>query len=170
MLAEFIKQFKGVWVLALGLLIGHFVSYNIAFSEFLSRLLNVPHNASPQDNPPLYFLRQDVVAGLCFGAGMLLTVLLVAITWRRFQPYSFVTLWLAWLFCMPGIVKAASVYVRCPNLLDPRGAKSAWLTFEDYIHDPYLKGAMYGTMAVGVVLAYVTRHSRWRFDDRHGAA
>jgi hypothetical protein len=154
------SDFKGCWVVAVLLLIVYFVGSNWTFDEYVSHALGVPEDGAPGDAPPFYFLRHDFVRGVCAGAALLLTLVLVALTWKQYQPYSGMALWMAWLWLMPPIVDALIIYWRCPHLMDARRAVSGWNTFHEYLDDPFRRAAYWVTALFAVPLALFLS---WRY-------
>jgi len=165
------KAWKGLWVLAVNLLIFYFVGSNLTFQDYVSHTLGVPDVGSPGDDPPFSFLRQHFVQGVCAGAAVLLNLVLVALTWKRYQLFSGMALWMTWLWLMPPIVDALIIYWRCPHLLDARNAVSGWNTFHEWLNDPLRRAAFWGTALFALPLAgFVSwRWARKQSNDAGGA-
>ncbi len=89
------SELRGWWILLVLVLIDAFVGTNWTFQQHVSHALGVPDTASPGDAPPFYFIRQDFVRGICAGIGLLLSFVLVAVTWKRFRHYSGIALWMS---------------------------------------------------------------------------
>lgn len=139
------------------LLIFHFVAYGDEFEQFVNKALQVPNNFQPTEDPPLYFLRQDFVDGICKGSGALLLFVLASLAWSRFRRDSFALLVVSWICLMPDVAKAFVIYWQCPHLLDARKAESPWATFEEYWHAPILDLTMFGTLIFGLAFGLAFR-------------
>ncbi len=153
---------KADWVIMIGImLIISLVRYDFAFQQFLSRTLEFPTGESPGGGPgddrPFYFLRQDAMSGLCAGIAMCLALVLVAATWKRYRRASSMAFFMAWIWCMPGVVQGLIIWWRCPHLMDPQRAVSAWPTFDAWMHDPFPIAAFIITLALGAGWAYLFR-------------
>ncbi len=152
---------KADWVIMIGVtLIGVLVRYNFAFEQFLMRTLRVPDGSAaggPGGDPPFYFLRRDAMDGVRAGIAMGLALVLVAATWKRYRRSSAMAFFMAWIWCMPGVVRGLIVWWRCPHLMDPTLAVSAWPTFDQWMGDPVPNAAMFITGALGLVWAFLCR-------------
>ena len=149
-------NFKGVWTLVALLLVVYFIGFNLDFNDYITSRLNVPET---EGNSPLYFLRLIFVQGVSAGVAAFLGVSLALLTWRRCQPFSGMCLWMSWLWNMPRVAEAALIYWRCPFLLDPNRAVSAWPRMHDYLSDPYRQAAFWGTLACTAPFVIVSLRS-----------
>jgi hypothetical protein len=155
---------KADWIVMIGVtLIGAAVRYNFAFERFLTRSLGFPDGSvlgeGPGNNPPFYFLRLDAMDGLCAGIAMCLALVLVCATWKRYRRSSSMAFFMAWIWCMPGVVRGLIIWWRCPHLMDPQRAVSAWPTFDAWMNDPLPSVAMGITLLLGVGWAFLFRKS-----------
>jgi hypothetical protein len=155
---------KADWVIMISVtLIVAVVRYNFAFEQFLTRSFGFPDGSvlgeGPGNNPPFYFLRQDAMDGLCAGIAMGLALVLVAVTWKRYRRASSMAFFMAWIWCMPGLVRGLIIWWRCPHLMDPQRAVSAWPTFDAWMYDPLPTVAMFLTLVLGVGWAFLCRKS-----------
>jgi hypothetical protein len=140
-------------------------NFSWTYHDYLSRLLDVPGGDAPgASDGPFYFMRQDVIRGLCAATGMLLSLILVALTWKRFPKGSSTALWFGWLWSMPWVVDGLYTYCRSSHLMDPQRATAGWTTASAYIADPIRHTAMFLAMLVAVALGFLLR--RYRGEDR----
>jgi hypothetical protein len=154
------QTFKGVWTLVAVLLVAYFIGSNHDFNAYIASRLNVPET---EGNSPLYYLRRDFVHGVSAGVAAFLGVSLALLTWRHCQPYSGMCLWMSWLWNMPRVAEAALIYWRCPLLLDPNRAVSAWPTIHEYWKDPYRQAAYWVTLACTAPLVIVSMRAQQRW-------
>jgi hypothetical protein len=155
---------KDDWIL-LACLVTLTPTFSWTYQEYLSHLLNVPGGDAPGGNDaPFYFMRQYVMRGLCAATGMLLTLILVALTWTRFPKGSSHALWFAWLWSMPWAVNGLYTYCRSSHLMDPQRATADWATAGEYISDPVRHAAMFLAMASALAINFLLR--RYRCGDR----
>jgi hypothetical protein len=132
--------------------------FSWTYHEYLNQLLNVPRGDAPGGNDaPFYFMLQDVVRGLCAATGMLLSLVVVALTWKRFPKGSRNALWFAWLWSMPWVASAFVTYCGSSHLMDAQRAISRWRTHDEYLYDPLREGATYGALLFAGVLAFLAR-------------
>ena len=72
---------------------------------------------------------------------------------------SSMAFFMAWIWCMPGLVRGLIIWWRCPHLMDPQRAVSAWPTFDAWMNDPLHWAAMFIALALGVGWAFLCRKS-----------
>jgi hypothetical protein len=102
---------RGEWVIGICLPIIS-LRYNWTFHEYVTHLLDVPHGDAPGGDAPFYFLRVHFVDGICARIGMLLTLILVALTWKPHRRQSSMALMFGWIWCMPSLANALIIYCR----------------------------------------------------------
>jgi hypothetical protein len=145
---------KSDWVILIGVTLIVVLVHNFEFEKFLTRTLQFPDGDAPAGGPgddrPFYFVRQHAMSGLCAGIAMCLALVLVAATWKRYRRASSLAFFLAWIWCMPYAVEGLIIWWRCPHLMDPRRAVSAWPTFNAWINDPLRWMAFLVTLVLGV--------------------
>ncbi len=151
---------KDDWVFFAGFL-ALIPTFSWTFHEYVSHLLNVPSGSAPGNDGPFYFLRQDVVRGICAATGMLLSLILVALTWKRFPKGSCNALWFAWLWTMPWAAVGLYAYCGSSHLMDPQTATAGWKTADEYVEDPIKPTAMLLMALVAVAMNLLFRRYRW---------
>ncbi len=92
---------------------------------------------TPGDDPPFYFLQQDMVKGLTLIIPFLLTITLAGAFFRRSPAYAIIVATQSLLFYLPAIATAAFIACHTTYLYDPARATSAWPTLQDYLGDPW---------------------------------
>jgi hypothetical protein len=102
-------------------------------------------------------MREKVVDGICAGAGMALSIILVALTWKHYRRYSSMALVFAWIWCMPWVADALVISWRSSHLMDARRAVSAWKTYDEYRNDPLRQAAKWGATLFALPLAFSFR-------------
>jgi hypothetical protein len=112
---------------------------------YIPRWLDVPM-PSPGAEPPWYFIRQDFFSGLGTTAGMLLLLILLAVTWRRYTVTNWILLLNIFIWMFPSAFTALIIYIRCENFFDYPNAISAWPTFNAYLKN--------GTKFIGIAIAF----------------
>ena len=148
-----------IWLACLLTLIPGF---SWTYHEYVSHLLNVPRGDAPGGNDaPFYFMRQDVVRGICAATGMFLSLVLVAVTWKRFPKGSSNALWFAWLWSMPWVAMALVTYCRSSHLMDPQRATAGWTTAEQYSSDPIRWTTFILAMLAAPAMNRWLRRYRW---------
>jgi len=167
---------KSEWVIMIAVtIIICVVRYNWTLEKYVGHLLNMPQGEAPGGGPgddrPFWFLRRDFLDGICAATGMLLATVLVAVTSSFNRRASFQAFFMAWIWCMPGTLRGLIIWWRCPHLMDPQRAVSAWATFDQWINDPLIAIAMWGSLlfALAIVLAF-RRHFRWEPPQRPTAS
>jgi hypothetical protein len=148
---------RGEWVIGACLPI-LLLRYNWTFQEYVTHLLHVPDGDAPGGDAPFYFLRVQFVDGICAGVGMLLTLILVALTWKPYQKQSSMALFMGWIWCMPSVVTALMIYCRTSRLMDAQQAVSGWKTYDEWSHDRW--APFWATLLTGLALHL---YLRWRF-------
>jgi hypothetical protein len=152
---------KADWVILIGVTLIVVLVHNFDFEKFLTRTLQFPDGDAPAggsgDDRPFYSLRQDAMSGLCAGIAMCLALVLVAATWKHYRRSSTTAFFLAWIWCMPHVVQGLIIWWRCPHLMDPQRAVSAWPTFDAWMKDPLQWMAFFITLALGVGWALLFR-------------
>ena len=152
---------KGEWILAVVVAI-LLVRYSWTLHEYVELALDVPAGDAPGGDAPFWFLRQHVVDGVCAEVGMLLALLLAALTWKRYPRYSSTALWMGCLWSVPSVVDALIICCRSSNLMDPRRAATDWKTFDQWLDDPLRRVSFYASLAAIVALAFaLRRRSGW---------
>jgi hypothetical protein len=137
-------------------------AFSWTFHEYVQHWLNVPPGDTPGgSDSPLYFMRQDVVWGICSATAMLLSLVLVALTWKRFPQGSSHALWFSWLWTMPWVASGLVTLCRSSHLMDPQKATAGWATAHDYIADPIRHGAMILMMLTALAMSFLMRRYRW---------
>ncbi len=162
------SETRGWWIFLISVLIYAFIGTNLSFEQYVSKAMGVPDTALPGDSPPFYFIREHFVRGVCAGVAVLLSFVLVAVTWKRFPHYSGITLWMSWLWLMPHVCEALMIYGRCPHLLDANKAASAWNTDDEFLNDPLRRAVEWGNLLFAVAMALVL--SRWWRREEFAAA
>src|SRR5258706_14821911 len=72
---------------------------------YLGRLFGAPSD-SPGSEPPWYFIRQDFFHGIGSLAGMVVILLILALTWRRYSVGNWVLLMFVGIWMIPSVVTA----------------------------------------------------------------
>lgn len=130
---------RDVWILLAGVAI--YIACGQA-SFFVQDRLGSSLDAGPGDDPPWYFLRRDFIYGACAAVGLLATLLLAAVTWRRNPDFSCMIVACNLAFLIPPVVKLCVILLRTEHLFDAARATSEWPTFDSYLHDWSRRGAV----------------------------
>jgi hypothetical protein len=146
---------RGEWVLGLSLPI-LLLRYNWTFHEYVTRLLDVPRGDVPgRDDSPFYFLRVDAVDGICAGIGFALSLVLAALTWKRYRNESIMVLFMGWICCLPSFVNAIIIVSGTSHLMNAKTAVSSWKTFDEWFR--FRQAAFWGTLLAALPFCYVLR-------------
>ncbi len=143
---------KGWWIWA-PLMVILTLRWSESLQEYVIHVVNVPQGDAP-GGAPFWSMRQKVVDGICAGTGMALSIVLVALTWKRYRRLSSIALVFAWIWCMPWVADALVISCRSSHLMDARRAVSAWKTSDEYRNDPLREAADWGTTLFALPLAF----------------
>jgi hypothetical protein len=58
---------------------------------------------------------------------------------------------------MPGTLRGLIIWWRCPNLMDPQRAVSPWATFNQFLSDPMIEIAMWGSVLLALATLFIFR-------------
>ena len=120
----------------------------------------------PGADPPWYFIRRDLINGLCHAVGLALTLivllpfLFVRPGWPR-SMWAGMALWIAVLSHSAPIWTATLIYFRTTHPMTPAIAISDWATFHEYNRDwTRWVGLIVGLLAGLLLARSLTRWSR----------
>lgn len=111
-----------------------FVSFAASFH--FGEALRFPED-SPGIDPPWYFIRGDLITGICHAVGLLLT-LIVLLPFLLFRPrwprpmWAGMAVWQAVLWNGLYIWPAILIYLRTSHPMTPQIATSDWANFSEY--------------------------------------
>lgn len=149
---------KGSLILLLWLVVGFGpVFAGILRRDHVESLFRVPQTF-PGEDPPLYFIRDDLLLGIFAAVGALLSFILAAFAWKHGREISWMIQWMTLLWLGLYVAPAVYIWLRCDNLFEPN-ALIPWATFEDYITDPLRWLAVGSAMVLALVYSVVA--SRW---------
>lgn len=130
----------------------YWVALNLSL-EFNTALLGVT-GYKPGDDPPFYFLQQEMVEGLTLIIPFILAFSLAGAFFRRSPIYAIIAATQAILFFLPPVAVALLIACNTSYLYDPVRATSAWATQADYLADPWFWGVQGMVMALGFMVAF----------------
>lgn len=118
------------------------------------------HGAS-WDNPPWYFIGQDLVSDLAYSVA-LAACLIVAFAFRRlYQGAS--SRWAAFMAVLwtgPHAADAVVILLHTSHVWDPARATTTWRSFHDFIGDPVRHIALASVLVAVLVYTIATRDRR----------
>lgn len=139
------------------LIFGNVPLYWVALK--LSRELNTAMlgltGYKPGDDPPFYYLQEDMIKGLTLIIPFFLALALAGAFFRRSPVYAIILALQSLLFYLPSIVTAAFIACHTSYLYDPARATSAWPTFSDYLADPWFWVIQGGCITFALLMALV---------------
>lgn len=146
--SPWLQGLRGAWLMLFGVL---------CYSGSLELGLSLSQKYSladyPGANPPWYFIRQDAIQGAVALAGLALTL---AVAWMFRRKYPMYATMLAALnvISMSGSAwRALVIFARCPHLMDPTRAVSAWPTFDAYLGDRVILAGQVAGWVAGMLIA-----------------
>jgi|GEM_PF-2230804 hypothetical protein len=108
----------------------------------------------PGDDRPLYFLRTDLLSGMCLAAGTVLCLAIALVTWSRYPGSARAMLWISVLWSGGGTWKAILIALNTRHLFDPaRTQASRWPTFNSYLTDPLIWAGQAAVLVGALVFA-----------------
>ena len=118
-------------------------------------------DSSPGDSPPWYFIRIDFAHGVCALGTLLICLAIAGVGWKRFRIFAEIIVWMIIISHGGDIIKAAIIYLSCPNFLYPT-AVSHWPTFDSYLNDASFSIGNDVASCAGIGLVLVFAYLRWR--------
>ena len=139
-----------------------FLIFAIWFTMFSLSLSALPHlfaglpikTATPQGEPPWYFISRDFVNFLSATIGVILIFAVLSVFHKRNPNYTTLLLFITILFYGRPLLSRISVLMHTDHLFDPQLATTSWRTFEDYLNDP-LKAYGVHIYMLMIVLGYL---------------
>ena len=111
---------------------------------------------SPGEDPPLYFIRQDLIHGASLAVGLLLYFGFVLLFFRRYLEEILRSMVGIIVFFIYPIVQAVLIYLSSKDLFDSKNASVPWQTFDEYLRIQYYTFFLTIGLYVGLILL-------WRF-------
>jgi len=115
------------------------------------------HEQGPGSQPPWYFIGQDLVEGLVYTAALLVAIPFLILVRRRYQEGSWMALWMALLWMGPGGAQAFYVIARSDGLWNADTATTAWVSFDQYLHDPLRRIIYFACLGGALFVAAASR-------------
>jgi hypothetical protein len=115
---------------------------------------------SPGNDPPWYFIGQDLVSGWGQMGGLVLCIGLALLRRRRDPVGSWMALWMSCLWMGHPSAQAAYVMVRSRYLWSPERASTVWASYDQYSEDP-LRHIIFLLCLIASVLFAVRGQKYW---------
>lgn len=115
---------------------------------------------SPAEDVPWYFLTQDLAGGICSLGALVLSLLIAAISWRKWRDYAEMITWMSLVYHGGNILKGLVILYYCPGLLEGQRNTTRYLTFDSYISDWLIRGVTLLTPLVVVIVSIALMRRR----------
>jgi hypothetical protein len=149
-----VRAWRSYGLLALAL-----VFYVLCGMLSLSYTKQLTFSDPPGGDAPWYFIRGDVINGLCMLLYLVLCLASGALAIRKRWPGGAAMIFFGVIWSAAPIWQLGLIYLRSEDIFDPVAARTSWLTSDSYFDDPLRWGWL---LLFLLVLPYAEQIKNWQ--------